>query len=161
MTFLTFSCCQLFYLHRTIDRQSFEANFHVFARHSNALDRQENKSTTNFAAFSSDRKWKTYKASIFFFFGMCGWRKKKKIKTANWMEISAWKRVQKSFIRYAHPISTFLEIYIFLYFSRNCMRFAARLFSHTPVVSSSTVTASTYINPLANPISVDQFLFFL
>lgn len=161
MTFLTFSCCQLFYLHRTIDRQSLEANFHVFARHSNALDRQENKSTTNFAAFSSDRKWKTYKASIFFFFGMCGWRKKKKIKTANWMEISAWKRVQKSFIRSAHPISTFLEIYLYFIFFQETACVLLQGYFHTPVVSSSTVPASTYINPLANPISVDQFLFFL
>lgn len=47
------------------------------------------------------------------------------------MEISAWKRVQKSFIRSAHPISTFLEIYFILFFQETACVFAVRLFSHT------------------------------
>lgn len=132
MTFLTFSCCQLFYLHRTIDRQSLEANFHVFARHSNALDRQENKSTTNFTAFSSDRKWKTYKASIFFFFRNVWMKKKKENKDCKLdgnfcLETSS----KKLYSLGTSHLDFFRNLSLFYIFSRNCMRFAARLFSHT------------------------------
>lgn len=67
-----------FYLHRTIDRHSLEANFHVFARHFNALDRQKINQQQNLQLSHRIESEKHIKHQFSFFFGMCVDEEKKR-----------------------------------------------------------------------------------
>lgn len=88
---------------------------------------------------------------------MCVDGEKKKMKTANWMEISAWKRVQKSFIRSAQPISTFLEIY----FQETAASCCTAIFTHLKSAAAQRPPAHKLIHLLIPFLLTSFFFIFL